>query len=202
MRVALYARVSTDDKDQNPETQLIHLRKVCDAYGYKIVAEYVDKSSGRTISKRFAYQDMMLAASKHSFDAVMAFKLDRFHRNVIEQLNMVENLKNWGIDMISTTEAIDTSTAMGKMVLTFCAALNEGESAKTSERVKIGMERAKAEGKVCHRPVKKLSAYQIDKAKTILRNNPNISQRELAQQFDGISRATLIKGLKAEGVLQ
>ena len=200
MRVALYARVSTADKDQNPETQLLHLRKICDAHGHTIVAEYVDESSGRTIAGRPQYQAMMVAAAKHSFDAIMAFKLDRFHRNVREQLNMADNLKLLRVDMISTSESIDTTTAMGRMFFVICAALNECESNKTSERVHIGMDRAKAEGKLCHRPRKPLSDYQITKAKKILEENPTISQRRLAAQFEGISRPKLIQGLRDAGI--
>jgi len=202
MKVALYARVSTDDRDQNPETQLRHLRKIAAAHGHTVVKEYVDESSGRTIAGRPQYQEMMTAAERHSFDAVMAFKLDRFHRNVREQLNMADNLRMAGCDMISTSESIDTSNAIGRMFFVICAALNECESEKTSERVKIGMERARSEGKVCNRPKVELSDYQIEQAKRIIAENPGISGRALSGHFEGIDRKTLVARLRELEVMQ
>ena len=106
-----------------------------------------------------------------------------------------------GCDLISTTEAIDTTTAIGRMFFVVCAAIAECESDKTSERVKIGMERAAAEGKVCNRPRVELSEYQIKKARRILAENPGISGRALAGQFEGIDRKTLIDRLKELGVV-
>lgn len=201
MKVALYARVSTTDKEQDPETQLRHLRAIAQAYGHEIHKEYVDKASGRTVKGRDAYQQMLKDAKAHRFNAIMAYKLDRLHRNLMEAVGFVDNLRLIGVDLILTSEAIDTSTAMGRAMMQITAVFAELESAKTSERVLIGMERARAEGKVCNRPTKELTPYQIEKAKAILRDDPDISQRALASQFDGISRMTLINRLRKAGVL-
>ena len=200
--VALYARVSTTDKDQDPETQLRHLRTIAGAHGHTIHKEYIDKASGRTVRGRTAYQQMIEDAQARRFDAIMAYKLDRLHRNLIEAVTFVDRLRIMGIDLIITTEAIDTSTAMGRAMMQITAVFAELESAKTGERVQIGMERARAEGKVCNRPPKTLSAYQLEKAKRILSSEPGISHRKLAEQFEGISRATLIRLLREEGLVK
>lgn len=201
MIVALYARVSTTDKDQDPETQLRHLRTIAGAHGHTIHKEYIDKASGRTVRGRTAYQQMIEDAQARRFDAIMAYKLDRLHRNLIEAVTFVDRLRIMGIDLIITTEAIDTSTAMGRAMMQITAVFAELESAKTGERVQIGMERARAEGKVCNRPPKELSRYQLEKAQRILEDNLEISMRQLAAQFDGISRATLIKLLREAGII-
>jgi Site-specific recombinases, DNA invertase Pin homologs len=202
MKVALYARVSTDDKEQNPETQLIHLRKYADTFNHKIVAEYVDRGkSGRTLKGRKEYQQMMMDAERHKFDAIMGFKLDRFHRNTLNAITFVDQLRGLNVSLILTSQHIDTSTAMGTAMMQITAVFAELESANIAERSKIGTERAIKEGKVCHRPKKVLSVYQIEKAKAILEENPNISHRQLALQFNGISRSTLINGLKEAGVI-
>ena len=202
MIIALYARISTTDKDQDPETQLRHLRSIAEAHGHTIHKEYVDRSSGRTVRGRTAYQQMIMDAQARRFDAIMAYKLDRLHRNLIEAVTFVDRLRIMGIDLIITTEAIDTSTAMGRAMMQITAVFAELESAKTGERVQIGMERARAEGKVCNRPPKELSKYQLEKARRILEGNPEISMRQLAAQFDGISRATLIKLLREAGIVK
>lgn len=199
--VALYARISTDDKGQDLDTQLFHLRKVAEVHGYAIAGEYTDEASGKTVRGRAGYQRMMLDASKHRFDAVMAYKLDRLHRNVREAINFVDELRLKDVGLIITSQNIDTSNAMGRAMMQIVAVFAELESANTSERVKIGMEHAKAQGKRCHAPEKKLSRYQIEKAKQILAENPGISQRELARCFEGISRPTLIKGLREAGLI-
>ena len=201
MIIALYVRVSTTDKDQDPETQLRHLRSIAEAHGHTIHKEYVDRSSGRTVRGRTAYQQMIADAQARRFDAIMAYKLDRLHRNLIEAVTFVDRLRIMGIDLIITTEAIDTSTAMGRAMMQITAVFAELESAKTGERVQIGMERARAEGKVCNRPPKELSKYQLEKAQKILEDNPGISMRQLASNFEGISRTTLIKLLREAGVI-
>jgi DNA invertase Pin-like site-specific DNA recombinase len=201
VKVALYARVSTTDKEQDPETQLRHLRAIAQAYGHEIHKEYVDKASGRTVKGRDAYQQMLKDAKAHRFNAIMAYKLDRLHRNLMDAVTFVDSLRLIGIDLIVTSQAIDTSNAMGRAMMQITAVFAELESANTAERVIIGMERARAEGKLCNRPTKELTPYQIEKAKAILRDDPEISQRALASQFDGISRMTLISGLRKAGVL-
>lgn len=202
MIVALYARVSTKDKDQDPETQLRLLRAIAGANGHEIYREYVDTASGRTVRGRDAYQQMIKDAKAGRFRAIMAYKLDRLHRNLMEAVAFVDGLPLMGIDLILTSESIDTSTAMGRAMMQITAVFAELESAKTGERVQIGMERARAQGKVCNRPATTLTPYQIEKAKRILAEDPEISMRKLADQFDGISRTTLIRLLREEGVVK
>ena len=202
MKVAIYARVSTDDKDQNVETQLIHLRKYAEAFKHDIVEEFVDEGkTAKTVRGRTAYIQMMEGVHSHKFDAVVAYKLDRFHRNTYNALAFAEDLREHQTDLILTTQDINTSTAAGRMMMQILAIFAELESENTAERVKIGMERAAAEGKICHRPRRELSDYQIDKARQLIAADPEISHRELAEHFEGISRSTLIKLLKEEGVL-
>jgi len=198
-KVALYARISTDDKGQDLDTQLFHLRKMAELHGYTIYNEYTDEASGRTVSGRKGYQQMMSDAGKHRFDMIMTYKLDRLHRNVREAISFMDQLNMMGISLNITSQNINTSTAMGRAMMQIVAVFAELESANTGERVKIGMERAKAQGKQCHAPEKKLSDYQLKKARAILESDPNISQRKLAEQFEGISRPTLIKGLRKRG---
>lgn len=87
------------------------------------------------------------------------------------------------------------------MVLSILGALAEFERELIRDRTMAGLERAKLEGKVSGRPRRTLSAYQRNKALEILAEDPHISQRKLAEQFDGISQKTLIALLKEEGIL-
>jgi len=204
MTVALYARVSTEEqrKKDSVESQLIHLRKYADTYNHKIVAEYVDDGkSGSSIANRPAYIQMMDDVKRHRFDAVIGYKLDRFHRKTLNALLFVDTLRMRNVSLIITSQNIDTSTAMGTAMMQITAVFAELETANTIERSKLGMERAKAAGTVCNRPRVELSQYQIDKARKILTDDPDISMRALAGQFEGITRPTLIRALKEAGVI-
>ncbi len=75
MKIAVYARVSTADRDQNPETQLMHLRDYCQAQSWEIYKEYVDQASALDIAHRTAWRDLLDDAAKHKFKAVLVFKL-------------------------------------------------------------------------------------------------------------------------------
>lgn len=83
MRVALYARISTRDKDQNPENQLVLLRREAERAGDTIIKEYVDEESGGKATRK-QFQLLMKDASKRHFDLVRMFALDRFSSQGIE----------------------------------------------------------------------------------------------------------------------
>src|SRR6516162_4631045 len=81
MRVALYGRVSTDDKGQDPENQLTQLRAWCANAGHDVVAEYVDQESGRKgPERRKQFAALFEDASRRKFDCVLFWALDRFSR--------------------------------------------------------------------------------------------------------------------------
>ena len=78
-RVALYARVSTKDKGQDHENQLVQLRAFAKTQKWQIVHEYVDKASGKR-SDREQFDKMFAAASRRVFDVLAFWSLDRLSR--------------------------------------------------------------------------------------------------------------------------
>ncbi len=150
-RVGLYARVSTTDRDQNPETQLLPLRENAERRGFISAGEYIDYASGRS-DDREEFNRLLEDVRKGRLDAVMVFRYDRFARSVQALINAVEEFKSLGIDFISYQENTDTTTPQGKLFFTFIAGFAEFESALISERVRAGMLRAKKEGKRVSRP--------------------------------------------------
>ena len=81
-RVAIYARVSTDNKGQDPENQLRQLRSWCMRMGYLVVGEYVEhESGGKAAEQRKEYARLFTAAARREFDMVLVWALDRFSRN-------------------------------------------------------------------------------------------------------------------------
>src|SRR5215510_16249730 len=145
-RVAIYARVSTVDKGQDPETQLRALRTYAARRGFMPAGEYVDYASG-TRDDRPQYQALLAAARKRHIDVVLVWRYDRFARSTQALVQALKEFHSLGVDFISYQENIDTTTPQGEMIFTVLASLAQFESVLISERVKAGMARAKAQGK-------------------------------------------------------
>src|SRR6266571_7493283 len=139
-RVALYARVSTEDQAKEGfslDAQRDRLHAFCRAQGWSAAKEYVDDGhSGRDV-KRPAYQAMM--AERESWDKVLVIKMDRIHRNSRNFMDMMDDLRRWGKDFVSATESLDTSTAMGRFVMDIIQRIAQLESEQIGERVYMGM---------------------------------------------------------------
>jgi DNA invertase Pin-like site-specific DNA recombinase len=153
MRLAIYARVSTDD--QKADLQLDALRDYAKARKLNITKEYVDTISGAK-NTRPALSSLLADARRRKFDAVAVWKIDRLGRSVVHLLEVLNELQVLGIDFISQQEAMDTSTPAGKMVFTFLGAVSEFERSIIRERVRAGMAAAKKRGKHCGRPAKRI----------------------------------------------
>jgi DNA invertase Pin-like site-specific DNA recombinase len=152
-RVALYARVSTKDKGQDHENQLIQLRAFAKTQGWKIVQEFVDKASGKR-SDREQFQKMFVAASRREFDVLAFWSLDRLSREgTVETLNYLQRLTGYGVDYRSFTEQYLDSTGIFKeAVIGILAAVAKQERVRLSERTIAGLERARSQGRVGGRP--------------------------------------------------
>jgi len=145
-RVAIYARVSTVDKGQDPETQLLGLREYAARRAFVVVGEYVDYASG-TREDRPQYQALFSAARRRQLDVVLVWRYDRFARSTQALVQALHEFHRLGVDFISHHENIDTTTPQGELIFTVMASLAQFERALISERVKAGMARAKAQGK-------------------------------------------------------
>lgn len=145
-RVALYARVSTIDKDQDPELQLSRLREYARAHDWEITVQYVDHASGANWN-RPEFLQLMEDVRRRKFDAILVTRVDRFMRSERDLLNCLQVLKHHHIAFITIDQIIDTSTAIGNLLLQLLGAIAEFEREQISERVKEGMQKAKREGK-------------------------------------------------------
>ncbi len=130
MSIALYARVSTKNNGQDPETQLMALRDYAKARKLEVFAEYVDIGISGSKDSRPALNQLMADARKRRFDAVLVARFDRFARSTRHLVLALEEFNALGVDFISLSESVDTSTPMGKMVYTVIAAVAERLSAR------------------------------------------------------------------------
>ena len=178
-KVAIYARVSRPS--QILENQLIVIQRLIDAHpDWEVVETYTDKASGAN-QNRPGLDRLMEDAQNHRFNLVIATKIDRMARSVTNLSRLCNTLDGLGIGLKFAEQDIDTTTPEGRMLRTVLAAIAEFELELIHSRVTDGLDRARAEGKTLGRPATKLSPYQLDKAREVIRECPDISQRQLAE---------------------
>jgi DNA invertase Pin-like site-specific DNA recombinase len=149
MRAAIYARVSTFD--QEPENQLAELRRYVQARGWT-AAEYVDRGVSGAKDRRPALDDLVRDARRRRFDVLVCWRLDRLGRNLRHLITLLDDLQALGVAFVSLNEGIDATTPAGKLQLHILGAIAEFERARIAERVKAGLQRARAQGKRIGRP--------------------------------------------------
>ena len=161
MKAAIYARVSTANNGQDPTMQTRELREYCDRRGWTVAGEYVDIGISGTKERRPELDRLLGEAHRRRFDAVVVWRFDRFARSVSHLLRALETFKSLGIEFVSLSEQVDTSTPTGKMVFTVLGAVAELERSLIVERVRAGLRNAKAKGKSLGRPRVAVDAVRI-----------------------------------------
>jgi len=183
IQAAAYARVSTSG-GQDPSMQLRELKEYCERRGWEIVGEYVDVGISGSKDSRPQLDRLMHDAHNRKFSAVVVWKFDRFARGVSHLLRASETFQSLGIDFVSLTEGVDTSTPAGKMVFTVLGAVSELERSLTAERVRAGMRNAKAKGRHIGRPpLRHFSDAEVEQIRKARRMEAT-SIRKLAMQFN------------------
>jgi DNA invertase Pin-like site-specific DNA recombinase len=161
MIAAIYARVSTTNHGQDVTLQTRELRQFAEARGWEIAGEYVDAGVSGTKDSRPELNRLIADAHKRRFDVVCVWRFDRFARSVSHLLRALETFKALGIDFVSFSEQMDTSTPAGKMVFTVLGAVAELERSLIVERVRAGLRNARAKGKTLGRPRVAVDASRI-----------------------------------------
>ncbi len=150
-RVAIYARVSTDGKGQDPENQLRQLREWCRHMGHPVVHEYVEhENGGKGVEYRKQLGAMFAGAARREFDLLLVWSLDRFSREgMAATIGHLQRLSSHGVGFRSFTEEhLSTENELVRnILLATLASLAKLEREKISQRTKAGLERARAMGK-------------------------------------------------------
>jgi DNA invertase Pin-like site-specific DNA recombinase len=183
----IYTRVSTINHGQDVGLQSRDLRQFAEARGWQIAGEYIDAGVSGTKGSRPELNRLMADAHKRRFDVVCVWRFDRFARSVSPLLRALETFKALGIDFVSFSEQMDTSTSAGKMVFTVLGAVAELERSLIVERVRAGLRNARAKGKKLGRP-----EFRLDRARMARLRAEGRSIREIAMQL-GCSHALVRK---------
>jgi DNA invertase Pin-like site-specific DNA recombinase len=149
VKIALYVRISTTDKGQSTENQSAQLRSWAAQQGHEIVEEYADQVSGSGKARRPAFERMMADAAQHKFQMLVFWSLDRLSREgVLATLQHLKRLDDCGVCWKSFTEQyLDSCGVFREAVLAILAAIAKQERVRISERVKAGLDTARAAGR-------------------------------------------------------
>jgi DNA invertase Pin-like site-specific DNA recombinase len=178
LRVALYARVSTTDKGQDPEMQLRELRDYASRREMEIVGEYVDRGVSGAKESRPALDRMLAEAGRRRFDAILVWKIDRLGRSLKHLVMTLADLQALGVAFISLRDNLDLSTASGRLMFQIIGAMAEFERSLIQERVRAGLKHAKAKGKRLGRPKK-----PVDSVKVLALRKDGHSWRDIAEKM-------------------
>ena len=140
---AIYIRVSTEDQARfgiSLQAQEDSLKNYCNALGYQIYKIYKDEGkSAKDIKHRPQMVQMLADAEVKKFQAIFIYKLDRFSRSLMDLINTIDKLKEWGIDFVSMQDKIETTSATGKLMFHIISAFAEFERNVTGERTHFTM---------------------------------------------------------------
>ena len=196
IRAAIYARVSTTE--QNPEAQLQELREYVERRGFVLHKEYVDYVTGdfekrkkRRKRKDLAYLELMDDAAKRRIDCVIVWKYDRFARSLSVLVDALEQFGKLGVDFISYTQNIDTTTPTGRLLYNVVASFAEFERETIVERVNAGLAAARARGVRLGRPEKDKTAP----GRIVALREEGWSLRQIAKR-EGLTAAGVLKILR------
>jgi DNA invertase Pin-like site-specific DNA recombinase len=186
-RAAVYARISTTNHGQDVAMQTRDLEQFAQARGWRLVDSYLDLGISGSKDKRPQLDRLMADAHKRRFDVVIVWRFDRLARSVSHLLRALETFKALGIDFVSFSEQMDTSTPAGKMVFTVLGAVAELERSLIVERVRAGLRNARANGKTLGRP-----RVAVDAARIGSLRSQGLSWAKIAGQL-GVGEGTVYR---------
>lgn len=186
---ALYARVSTIH--QRIEPQIARLEDYAKNAGFSRMIVFSDLASGRDTA-RPGLKSLLEAVTTHRVGAVVVESLERLGRSVRDVIFLCEQFQRYGVEFISTRQAIDTSSPAGKFFFHVMTALAELEREMIAERVKAGLQTARTKGIDLGRP--RIPSEIRSKIREL--RSANVSLRRIALLLE-ISPTTVKKYLKA-----
>ena len=177
--------IRVSKQEQNEAVQRDALKEAgCEKY-------FSDKMTGSTFERR-GLEDLLAFA--RSGDTVIVWKLDRLGRSLKDLIETLNLLKSRGVDFISLTESIDTTTPGGKLIFHLMGALAEFERDLIRERTNAGLAAARARGRRGGRPRRLLTDGKVDLARRLY-EDPHHSIAQICSML-GISRSTLFRYVK------
>lgn len=200
-KIGIYVRVSTSD--QTTVVQESELKRYAEKRGWTLFKVYADKGQAGAKTRRPALDDLMRDCRKGRIDVVLVWKFDRFARSLKHLIDALDEFKELGINFVSYTEQIDTTTAQGALFFQIFGAFAEFERALARERVKAGLVNARSKGKRLGRPPlsemsrEKADQLRAERAKATNGNKPSLRMLAMKHGLTLYQAYTACAGLEA-----
>ena len=197
LKAIAYCRVSTL-LNQDPALQLSSIEQFAEARGYALIKSYIDEGISGTRERRPALDAMVSDARQGKFKVLIVVGIDRLARDTRHLLNLINELKHYGVSLISIRESIDFTSPMGQAALTILGAMAQLERSLISERIKsalaakkLAAEKSGSGWKSGRRPV----ANDKMEAEIYLLREQGLSIRVIAKRV-GIAKTSVQRILK------
>lgn len=143
-RVAIYARVSTADRNQTVENQLRDLQAVASRMDWIIVTTFTDEgiSGAKGRDKRPGYDALLKGVARKEFDLIAAWSICRLGRSLPDLVSFLGDIQSKGVDLYVHTQGLDTSTPSGAMMFQMLSVFSSYERAMIRERILSGLRRS------------------------------------------------------------
>ena len=145
-KTALYCRVSTGNQSKGLQAQIHALREHCSHKGIKNFIIYEDENISGTKDSRPALNKMMKDVKEGMIDKVICYSFSRYARSTTHLLKALQTFKELGVGFTSLTEQIDTDSPLGVAIFTILGSISQLERDLIAERVKNGLNAARARG--------------------------------------------------------
>jgi len=185
-RAAIYVRVSTDS--QTVQNQLDVLNEVAQRSGWNVVHVFADEgiSGAKGRDKRPAFDALLKAIARGEVQIVAAWSVDRLGRSLSDLVAFLSDIQNRGADLYLHQQAIDTSTASGRMLFQMLGVFAEFERSIITARIHAGLDRARAKGVRFGRPP--MPTHRLEKVKCALQDGQSI---RATAKITGVSTASV-----------
>ena len=175
-----YARVSTDDHDQNPESQFVAIRQFAKERNIEIVAEFSDKVSGTTDAREGLYKVYGFKISNPTASMLIVLDADRLSRDMDDSTIILKRLNDLGLKVVYVAdENLDLTKKEGKLINTMKAYAAQSYVDDLKIKIRAGQQRARLEGKQIGRPSKRTGdAIDCDMLITFAKNGYSLRKLE------------------------
>lgn len=217
MTAVLYARVSTDDKDQTTETQIRNMRSWCMEQGVEIVAEYEEEKSAKDMD-RPKLDACIGRIARGGVNILLAWNESRLSRDMEDMTAITKLVRSYGTVIRYVSNAVEPENSTGQLLNSINTWQAQEERKKLSLNTKVGMETAKAHGVHCGRMLALCWSHRVADMESMIAKGDDCKQPtkiipievvfDLAQQgytinrasgIIGVSRSTLKRALLSEG---
>ncbi|MBP7861366.1 recombinase family protein [bacterium] len=193
-QVAIYCRVSTEDQDCYRQER--ELTEYATKLGFTVYGIYKETASGAKDNRAIRREVLKLAQARR-IDGVLVTEMSRWGRSTMDLIGTLQEMESWGVSLIAQNGfTFDLSTAQGKLIATMMASLAEFERELLRERVKSGLQAAKAKGKKLGRQHGDNFKQAKHKDQVLKLREEGKSYRAIAEKI-GIDKDTVMAIIKA-----